>query len=97
MCFEANDSKLTPLGHDATERYVRLLQYDITTSPPDYCSEYVVPLPLYQNAKGNTKTALQSEIHYVSPTQFLILARDSGAGHGQDSSTSLYRRADGER
>lgn len=77
----------------STQRYVRLLQYDVSSSPAQYEAEYVVPLPLY--ASGNKKkTALQSEIHYLSPTQFLVLARDSGAGHGQSSSQSLYRHAD---
>jgi len=51
----------------------------------------VVQLPRYSN---NTKVAAQSEVHYISETQFLVLARDSGAGHGQDSSTSLYRHID---
>lgn len=77
----------------STERYVRLLKYDISSSPAKYEAEYVVPLPLYDSGKKN-KTALQSEIHYVSSTQFLVLARDSGAGHGQSSSESLYRHAD---
>lgn len=90
-----------------TRRYARFAQYSIPpthgygygyggkkTSTPVYKAEYVVPLPLYTNAKGNTRVAAQSEIHYISNTQFLVLARDSGSGHGQDSSLSLYRHAD---
>jgi hypothetical protein len=53
-----------------------------------------VPLPLFTDTTNATKVAAQSEIHYISDTQFLILARDSGAGHGQSTSTSLYRHAD---
>lgn len=33
-------------------------------------------------------------MHYISETQFLVLARDSGSGHGQSSSQSIYRNAD---
>lgn len=64
------------------------------SSTPVYKAEYVVPLPTYLSKKGKTKIAAQSEIHYISNTQFLVLARDSGAGHGQDDSQSLYRHAD---
>ena len=72
-------------------KQARLLEYDISCSPPVYLNEYVVTLPLYNNG---SKVAAQSEIHYVSDTQFLVLSRDSSAGHGQKSSTSLYRHAD---
>ncbi|KAL9106649.1 MAG: hypothetical protein Q9227_008369 [Pyrenula ochraceoflavens] len=75
------------------ERNLRLLQYDISSNAAVYLAEYVVPLPLYYDGSKNT-TAAQSEIHFLSPTQFLVLARDSGAGRGQDSSQSLYRHAD---
>ncbi|KAL9624748.1 MAG: hypothetical protein Q9160_001102 [Pyrenula sp. 1 TL-2023] len=77
----------------ATERNARLLTYDISTSPATYTAEHVIPLPQYYDGKKNT-TAAQSEIHYISPTQFLVLARDSDAGRGQDETQSLYRHAD---
>ncbi|KAL8865189.1 MAG: hypothetical protein Q9174_007024 [Haloplaca sp. 1 TL-2023] len=64
---------------------------------PVLIHEYVVSLPLYASpSKKNPnrqKVAAQSEIHYLSPTQFLILARD-GNGRGSDSPTSLYRHID---
>ena len=72
----------------------RLLEYDISGPIARYTHEYVVTLPLYPSSKTKFKVAAQSEIHYLSPTQFLILSRDSGAGHGQSSSTSIYRHAD---
>lgn len=76
-------------------RYARLFKYDISDSAkPTYLAEYVVPLPKYVNADNKTRIAAQSEIKVLSDTQFLILARDSGAGHGQDSSQSIYRHAD---
>ncbi|KIW15925.1 hypothetical protein PV08_05975 [Exophiala spinifera] len=76
----------------ANRRNTRFLQYDISTATsPVLKAEYVVPLPRFSN---NTKVAAQSEVHFISPTQFLVLARDSGAGHGQDSSSSVYRHVD---
>lgn len=81
----------------STEYYVRLLNYDISTNTPQLKGEYVVKLPTYSTPTSGAKpnTAGQSEIHYISPTQFLVLARDSGAGRGQGASTlSYYRHAD---
>lgn len=77
----------------------RLLEYDISNpSKPKYKAEYVVTLPLYTDPTAKpskaTKVAGQSDIHSLGDGQFLILSRDSGAGHGQDSSTSVYRHAD---
>lgn len=69
------------------------MEYDLTWTKinPTYVAEYVVPLPLYDD---DDAVAAQSEIHYISDTQFLVLARDKNAGHGQDSSESVYRNAD---
>jgi len=33
-------------------------------------------------------------VHYVSDKQFMVLARDSNSGHGQDDSESFYRHID---
>ena len=80
---------------DTGRRYARLFKYDISNpSKPIYAAEYIVPLPKFQNQNSKTRIAAQSEIKFISDTQFLILARDSGAGHGQDRSQSLYRHAD---
>jgi len=38
--------------------------------------------------------AAQSEIHHLGDDKFLILARDSGAGNGLSSTTSIYRHVD---
>lgn len=78
----------------------RLLEYDISDpSSAQYKAEYIVTLPLYTDptaskASKATKVAAQSDIHSLGNGQFLVLARDSGAGHGQSSSTSVYRHAD---
>ena len=72
----------------------RLIEYDISGVSPVYKKEYIVKLPLYASSKTKSKVAAQSEIHYLSPTQFLVLSRDSNAGHGQASSQSIYRHAD---
>ncbi|TEY78300.1 hypothetical protein BOTCAL_0050g00320 [Botryotinia calthae] len=82
-----------------TERYTRFLSYDISDPRnPLYLSEYVVSLPLWTDptasASKNPKTAAQSEIHALPNGQFLILARDSGSGNGQDSTESIYRQID---
>jgi hypothetical protein len=76
----------------STRRLVRLLEYDISDAAhPVYKAEYIVPLPVFAN---NTLVAAQSEIHFISATQFLVLARDSGRGHGQSKSQSQYRQID---
>lgn len=79
-------------------RQARLLEYDITGSTPQYTAEYVVTLPLWTDptvsASKASKVAAQSEIHSLGDGRFLILSRDSGNGHGQASSLSIYRHAD---
>lgn len=71
-------------------RNTRLLVYEIQEDDPKLEAEYVVQLPVLPSGK----VASQSEMHYISPTQFLVLARDSNAGRGQESSESIYRNAD---
>lgn len=86
----------------ATRRNTRLVQYAIKTSGGGrgktqslvYEAEYVVPLPTFTSAAGTVLVAAQSELHFVSNTQFLFLPRDSGNGHGMTSSTSIYRHVD---
>jgi hypothetical protein len=77
-------------GDKATNRYTRLFAWNVTkTSAPQLVGEYVVPLP--QSKKP--KTYAQSEIHYINPTQFLVLSRD-GNGHGDTDSKSDYKSID---
>lgn len=75
-------------------RNARFLIYDISTFTPTYEAEYVVPLSHVDPTDNSSKVARQSEIHYISSTQFLVLARDSGAGRGQDDTQSIYRHVD---
>ncbi|CAF9921435.1 MAG: hypothetical protein HETSPECPRED_004542 [Heterodermia speciosa] len=80
-------------------RQARLLEYDISSpSKPKYKHEFVVTLPLWTDPTAKPgkqlKVAGQSEIHSLGHGQFFVLARDSGAGHGQPSSTSIYRHVD---
>lgn len=82
-----------------TERYARLLKYDITVaSKPRYAREFVVPLPFWVDPTAspakNPKVAAQSEIFHIQNGQFFVLARDSGSGHGLATSESQYRRID---
>jgi hypothetical protein len=71
-------------------RNSRFLTYRVKDNKVELEAEYAVQLPVLPSGR----VASQSEMIYVSPTQFLVLARDSGAGHGQDKSESIYRNAD---
>lgn len=57
-----------------------------------------MPLPFYDDptakASKNPKVAAQSELHALPNGQFLVLARDSGFGRGQDDPLSVYRHID---
>lgn len=77
----------------------RLLAYDISGKTPRYIHEWVVMLPKYydytsDDASKANKVASQSEIHQLPTGDFLILTRDSGFGHGQAQSQSVYRHVD---
>ncbi|KAF1837088.1 hypothetical protein BDW02DRAFT_492295 [Decorospora gaudefroyi] len=71
-------------------RNTRLLKYRIKADETTLEAEYAVQLPMLSSGK----VAGQSEIHYISDTHFLVLARDSNAGRGQDSTESIYRNVD---
>ena len=75
---------------DQTSRYTRLLSYDITSSPATLTGEWAVPLP---QTNGQGKTLAASELHFVSPTVFLVLTRD-GKGHGNDDTESKHKNID---
>lgn len=57
-----------------------------------------MPLPKFpdpeEDPDDNLRVAKQSEVHALPNGQFLVLARDSGAGHGQPRSQSVYRNID---
>jgi hypothetical protein len=79
----------------ATRQNTRAMVYD--AADVDHLKllhEYVVQLPVFTDAKGKTLVAAESEILALSPTAFLMLARDSGNGYGQKGDTSLYRSID---
>ncbi|GAA97532.1 uncharacterized protein L969DRAFT_68597 [Mixia osmundae IAM 14324] len=70
-------------------RYTRLLGYNIANvNKPALVEEYIVPLPT--SSKGKVYAA--SEVAYVAPNTFLVLARD-GNGDG-DTGPSKYKSAD---
>ena len=73
-----------------SRRNARLLAYDITTPTPSLVGEYVVQLPQF----NTNLTAAQSELHALNDHQFLVIARDSGAGHGLATAASVYRSVD---
>lgn len=76
-------------------RWARLVKMDLQAGKdvPPVVAQYVVPLAVYTDAQGNKSTAAQSEIHYISDTQFFVLGRD-GNGRGEDDTESLYRQID---
>jgi len=77
----------------ATRDHTRALVFDATdVDHLKLVHEYVVPLPKFQDAKGKTAVAAQSEMFALSPTRFLMLPRDSGNGQSLKGSTSLYRK-----
>lgn len=86
-----------------TRRNTRLLGYDVSNpAAPVLRSEYVIQLPMFNNAGNPTgalnRVAAQSELLALNNTQFLLLSRD-GAGYGSgatpnSSPTSLYRSID---
>lgn len=76
----------------ATRQNTRAMVYD--AADPAHLKlvhEYVVPLPVFKDAKGKTLVAAQSEIVALSDKAFLMLARDSNNGFGLKGDTSLYR------
>ncbi|MCZ8546079.1 esterase-like activity of phytase family protein [Mesorhizobium qingshengii] len=76
----------------ATRQNTRALVYDASDlAHLKLAHEYVVPLPVFKDAKGKTKVAAQSEIVALSDQTFLMLMRDSGNGQGLKGDTSLYR------
>jgi hypothetical protein len=85
-----------------TRRPARLLAYDIgrrNGREPVFVGEHVVLLPTYvdytkTNAAKAVRVAGQSEIHQLDTGDFLVLARDSGFGRGQEETRSVYRQAD---
>lgn len=91
-------------GTHATRRYyTRLIKYALQPSgglpiprQPVAVGEWVVKLPTFNDPTEakNPRVAAQSEIHSIDDTTFLILARDSNHGRGQDDTTSIYRHAD---
>ncbi|PBB34757.1 esterase-like activity of phytase family protein [Mesorhizobium sp. WSM3868] len=77
----------------STRRNARALVYDGSDlAHLKLAHEYVVPLPVFKDAKGKTKVAAQSEIVALSDKSFLMLARDSGNGQGLKDAESVYRK-----
>ncbi len=77
-------------GTSAIRFNTRLLAYDLSGAAPTLRGEYVVQLPTFLQGSG-TRVAAQSEILALNSSQFLVLARDSGNGHGLVA-TSVYRK-----
>lgn len=85
---------LNPADISTTRRNTRLLAYDLRQDRPRLVGEYVVQLPVFKNASNQTRVAAQSEFLALNDHQFLVIARDSGAGFTTAVSKSEYRRVD---
>ncbi|WP_051953131.1 esterase-like activity of phytase family protein [Methylocapsa aurea] len=88
---------LNPDKIKTTRRNTRLLAYDLRDSAPKLVGEYVVQLPLFQDQTTATPKLLiaaQSALFALNNHQFLVLARDSGAGFTASSPASVYRSVD---
>jgi hypothetical protein len=88
---------LDPSTIKTTRRNTRLLAYDIKHDEPKLIGEYVVQLPLFQDpttTKPQLLIAAQSELLALNDHQFLVIARDSGAGFSLSRDTSAYRSVD---
>jgi hypothetical protein len=78
-----------------TRQYTRLLAYDIADlDRPKLVREFVVPLPVFDNAEGKRRVAAQSELLALDETHLLLLCRDAGNGYGTDGATSRYRKVE---
>lgn len=77
-------------GSSAIRFNTRLLAYDVTGATPVLKAEYVFQLPTFLQG-SSTRVAAQSDLLAVSNTQFLVIVRDSGNGHGL-APTSVYRK-----
>ncbi|MFK0687336.1 esterase-like activity of phytase family protein [Mesorhizobium sp. IMUNJ 23033] len=77
----------------STRQNTRALVYDASDlAHLKLAHEYVVPLPVFKDAKDKTKVAAQSEIVALSDKTFLMLTRDSGNGQGLKGDESLLRK-----
>ncbi|EIW65453.1 hypothetical protein TREMEDRAFT_36273 [Tremella mesenterica DSM 1558] len=68
-------------------RFTRMFIYDVTSSVPILLHAYVLELPV---TNGKAKALAQSEIHYLSPTTFMVLSRD-GKGNGDTDNDSKHK------
>jgi hypothetical protein len=76
-----------------TRQNTRMLVYDIADRDhAKLLHEYVLPLPIFTDAKGRRRVAAQSELLALGDTRFLLLCRDAGNGYGLEGATSRYRR-----
>lgn len=77
----------------STRQNTRALIYDASDlAHLKLAHEYVVPLPVFKDAKDKTKVAAQSEIVALSDKTLLMLTRDSGNGQGVKGDESLFRK-----
>lgn len=87
--FNASGKIVDGGSKDPKPRYVRLLSYNIDSTSGNcfkVTSKYIVNLQAW--------FVSQSEIHYISDSQFLFLPQDADAGRIMPTSISKLRKVD---
>jgi len=85
-------------SNQQTRNNTRILVYDVANNPtPDAPVEsYVVQLPTFTaagNGGATNRTAAQSEMIAINGSQFLMLARDNGAGQGVPAGSPIMTKS----
>lgn len=81
-----------------TRNNARILMYDVSgnATPSAPMASYVVQLPTFTaagNGAATNRTAAQSEMIAINGTQFLMLARDNGAGQGVPAGSPIVTKS----
>jgi uncharacterized protein YhjY with autotransporter beta-barrel domain len=85
-------------ANQQTRNNARILMYDVANNPTPNApvASYVVQLPTFTAAGNGTatnRTAAQSEMIAINGTQFLMLARDNGAGQGVPAGSPIVTKS----
>lgn len=85
-------------ANQQTRNNARILVYDVANNPTPTApaASYVVQLPTFTaagNGAATNRTSAQSEILAINNTQFLMLARDNGAGQGVPQGSPIMNKS----
>jgi hypothetical protein len=85
-------------SNQQTRNNTRILMYDVSknATPTSTLASYVVQLPTFTaagNGAATNRTSAQSEAIAINGTQFLMLARDNGAGQGVPAGSPIMNKS----